>query len=378
MYFKDVIGHTDLKSHLRKTVDDQHIGHSIMLAGSEGAGKLPLALAYVGYLFCENRKAEDRCGNCPACKKMDVLGHPDLHFSFPFIISTKIKTSRTYQRDFIDSILKNPYLSLSQWEDTISDTNKKSIITADESQDIIRRLSLKSFDGGYKVMVIWRADRLNPTAQNKLLKTLEEPDPKTLILLIVNNPEDLLPTINSRAQLVKLKRLPDETIAEGLVSRFEMGREAADKIARIVDGDFAKAIHLAKVDGGESPYFQLFLQWTRSSATGNLLALKETCTALTAFTREQQQAFLEFGLQFVHQTIMYNYLGEEAARFSDEMGEDSAKFAKFIGDKDLNRVHDILSKGHYLVQRNIHPHLLFMKMGIDLMTVFKIRNQTQV
>lgn len=341
-----------------------------MFSGGEGTGKLPMALAFAAYIFCENRMDTDRCGRCPSCKKMNVLAHPDLHFSFPFILSIKIKTTESFQREFATSVRENPYLTLPEWEDAIDGGKKKSIISADESQEIIKSLSLKSFSGGYKIMIIWRADRLNPEAQNKLLKTLEEPEPKTLIILVVSNPEELLSTINSRTQLVKFTRLTDENVAASLSAKYGIESSAAVQIARIVDGDFAKAIRMATTETDDSPYFALFLAWMRSSVIGNPLVLKDTCTKITAYTREQQQHFLEFGLQFIHQSIMYNYVGKDAARFAEENISSGEKFAKYIVTHDLERVHEVLSSGHYMVHRNINPHLLFMKMGIDLMRLF--------
>lgn len=371
MYFKDVIGHSALKNHLIKTVEDQRVGHSLMFSGNSGGGKLSMALAFAGYIFCENRGENDRCGVCNACKKMDVLGHPDLHFSFPIILSSGSKVSAPFRRDFVDSVLKNPYLSLSEWEDMLAETKKKSVISADESQEIIKRLTLKSFSGGHKIMIIWHAERLNREAQNKLLKTLEEPEPKTLIILTTNNPEDLLPTINSRTQLVKFIRLRDEVIAEGLTKKYGTTPKAAQNLARISDGNFAKAAKIASAGGAESPYFDLFLTWMRSCVMGNDLVLRDSCVTITEFSRDQQQAFLEYCLQFIHQSVLYKYVSVEEARFTDENLTSSTKFAEFIADKDLGSIHEILSKGHYLVQRNILPHLLFMKMGIDLKRLFK-------
>ncbi len=371
VYFKDVIGHSALKNHLIKTVEDQHVGHSLMFSGNSGGGKLPMALAFAGYIFCENRGENDRCGNCNACKKMDVLGHPDLHFSFPIILSAKNKTSSPFRREFVEAILKEPYLSLPEWEEMLGDAKKKSVISASESQEIIKSLSLKSFSGGHKIMIIWHADRLNREAQNKLLKTLEEPEPKTLIILTTNSPEDLLPTINSRTQLVKFIRLQDEVIAKGLMERYGTTPKAAQNLARISDGNFAKAAKIVSVGGAESPYFDLFLSWMRSCVMGNNLALRDTCVTITEFSRDQQQAFLEYSLQFIHQSILYKYVSVEEARFTDENLTSSTKFAEYISDKNLDAIHEILSNGHYLVQRNINTHMLFMKMGIDLMRLFK-------
>lgn len=370
MYFRDVIGHKELKDQLIRSVEEDRISHALMFSGNEGSGTLPLALAFAGYILCENPDGNDRCGTCSSCKKVDVLGHPDLHLSFPIVIEKKVRTTERFQQEFKKVVRGNPYLDLRSWESEITETIKKSVITADESQDIIRSLSLKAFNGGYKIMIIWRADRLNPQAQNKLLKTLEEPESKTIIILTLSNPEDLLPTINSRTQSVKLSRLRDEQIAAGLVDKKQVAEGRAQLIARLADGDFGKALRLAASEHTDSPYFEVFLEWMRSSVTAKPQQLKETSSKIAGFSREQQQSFLEFGLQFLHQSVLFNFLGNEAAVFPGDNQEAGQKFAKYIVNQDLNKLHDMMSEGHYLVQRNVYSPLLFMKMGLDMMRLF--------
>lgn len=373
MYFKEIIGQQAVKTHLIKTVKQGHVSHALLFTGGVGNGKLPLALAFAGYIFCENRGETDRCGKCGACKKMDVLGHPDLHFSFPFVKTDKIKTCNPQMREFISTIAKDPYLDLRDWELQIASDNKKSIITADESNEIVKRLTLKSFAGGHKILIIWHADKLNPSAQNKLLKTLEEPEAKTLIILVTDSAEDLLPTINSRTQLVQCAHISDEVMASALVARFDADKTNALNIAKIADGDFAKAKKMVAANQSTSKYFELFSQWMRAAAINDYYKILTSCDQISKLTRDEQQNFLEYGLQFFHQSILYTYVGKEQARFDSEAAGFAIRFAPFMVSNDLVGFHDIFSDGHYMVKRNVNAHLLFMKMGSDMAKLFKTR-----
>ena len=373
MYFKDIIGQDSVKAQLIKSVNQGHVSHALMFTGGVGNGKLPLAIAFAGFILCTNRDVDDRCGNCPACKKMDALSHPDLHFSFPFIKTTSIKTSKTHIREFMATVLKEPYLQLREWELQIASENKKSIIPAEESNEILKALAFKSYAGGHKILIIWNADKLHSAAQNKLLKTLEEPEPKTLTILVTDSADLLLPTINSRTQLVKCEKLSDEAISNALVLQYNTPKSAATEIAKIVDGDFAKAKKMAASDNNTSQYLDLFSRWMRAAATSKLYDLVQACDSISKLSKDEQQNFLEYGLQFLHQSILYTHVGHDDARFTTDAKVFASKFAPFMVKQNLDSFHQIFSDGHYMVQRNVNAHLLFMKMGTDMVKLFKAR-----
>lgn len=371
MYFKDIIGQEHVIQYLIKSVKDFRVSHALLFTGGTGNGKLPLAIAFAGYIFCQNRGEADRCGHCKSCKEMDANSHPDLHYSFPFVKTDSKKTCRPYMREFVETISKDPYLSLRDWEIQIASDNKKSIITADESNEIIKDLSLKSFAGGYKVLIIWHADKLGTAAQNKLLKTLEEPEAKTLIILITESPEELLPTINSRTQLVKFNHLRDEQIAGVLQSQFGLSSTGAMNIARVTDGNYTLARKMASSNISTSVYLDLFSRWMRAAATGDYNNLITACDAISKLSRDEQQNFLEYGLHFLHQSLLHEYVGVEEARFDEEAKDFARKFAPFMVKQNLEGFQNIFSTGHYLVKRSVNPHLLFLKMGSDMIRLFK-------
>ena len=274
-------------------------------------------------------------------------------------------------RDFIATVGKDPYITLRDWELQIASENKKSIIPAEESNEIIKDLSLKSFAGGYKILIVWQADKLGNAAQNKLLKTLEEPEPKTLIILITDSPDALLPTINSRTQLVKFSHLSDDEIAQRLVAQFDISPDKAMSIARITDGNYAHARNLAKTDINTSAYLDIFSKWMRAAAVGDFHKLISACDVISKLTRDEQQNFLEYGLHFLHQSVLHEYVGKDEARFDSAGKEFARKFAPFMVKHNLSGFHDIFSNGHYLVKRNVNAHLLFLKMGNGMVRLFK-------
>jgi DNA polymerase-3 subunit delta' len=370
VYFRDIVGHNDLKNALTQMVKDDHVSHALMFAGHEGSGNLALAIAFSAYLLCKNRGPEERCGECLNCKQLDQLGHPDLHFSFPFVKKEKIEVSESFQRDFKNQVKKNPYLSLKDWEIKIAGENKQSIITAKESAAIVKKLSLKSFAGGYKVMIIWMPEKLNLAAENKLLKTLEEPTPRTLIILVPAKAEALLPTIISRTQMVKCRPLRDEEIRAGLMEKFGVSSEVADKAAQMAEGNFNLALKTAKDPDAENIYFTLFRDWMRTCVSPKNHDIVEVTEKIAALSRDQQGYFLEYCLSFLHEAIMYAYLGKDKARYAGASAEFAEKFAPYMAGKDLGAFHDTLSKGHRLVERNANPRLLYMKLSAEMIRIF--------
>ena len=222
MYFKDIIGQESTIALLRSAVAEGRVPHAQLICGGEGTGKLAVAIAYARYLCCTHRNGEDACGECPSCKKFDKLVHPDLHFAFP--IYKKESTKPAYSDDFIDkwrqAITDNPYLNLNQWMSHIGTENQQGLIYASQSEEIIRKLTLKSSEGSYKVMIIWMAEKMNGECSNKLLKMIEEPPAQTVFLLIAENPDLLLPTIQSRVQRLPLRPVEEEVIARALCDRY--------------------------------------------------------------------------------------------------------------------------------------------------------------
>ena len=239
MFFKDVIGHEEIKQRLISSLQSGRISHAQLFAGETGAGSLALALAFTQYLFCTGDKHEDACGVCPECKKMQKLIHPDLHFVYPVVKSTRIKTpiSDEYINEWRKLLLESPYIDLEKWLSAMgADENAQAMIYTEESGNILRKLNLKSFESEYKVMIIWLPEKMKAECSNKLLKILEEPYPNTLFLLIAEHAEEIINTILSRTQRINIPPLTQKDIAEQLVLQKRLVRESAEEVAHVASG----------------------------------------------------------------------------------------------------------------------------------------------
>jgi DNA polymerase-3 subunit delta' len=380
MFFKDVVGHSDLKAQLVRMVQDGHVGHTLMFLGAEGSGNLPLALAFGGYILCKNPHAADRCGECPSCRQISALSHPDLHLSFPIIKTANPKkdSCNDYRREFIDLLLRHPYLSLEQWELESAGENKKSLIPVAEANEITRSLSLKSFMGGHKVMVIWMAEKLNIESANKLLKTLEEPTQKTIVILVVCSTEYILPTVISRSQLISLAPLEAAVVSEALIINKSLPVTQADEIARQSEGSYGVALRIAENNDDYNEYFKIFSSWMRACVKRDAAAALAACEQIAALKRDRQQRFMDYGLNFLHKSIMYTHVGSQHVFFSNEESDFAVKFAPYIAGTDLEAFESTFSKGHYHIERNANPMALFMKISYDVMRIFRAQEKSKI
>lgn len=257
MLFSEVLGLPHIKNHLTTTADRGRIPHAQLFVGSHGSGILPMAIAYAQYVLCGNTDAENQTGNAACNLKFNHLSHPDLHFAFPVATNDKIK-SHPVSNHFIESwrsfISKNPYGSLFDWYQEIGIENKQGQIGVDEAQEILKSLSLKSYEGGYKIMLIWMADKMNIASSNKLLKLIEEPPNKTLFILIAEDEEQIIQTIKSRCQILRFPPLAEKVIEEKLVATEKLDSLAAKKIAVQANGSYSQALHLLKKDVGDEQF----------------------------------------------------------------------------------------------------------------------------
>ena len=244
MLFSEIIGHDVLKSQMRLSAREGRIPHAQLLTGKAGIGKLRLALAYAQYINCPHRTEQDSCGQCPTCLQYSRLQHPDLHFVFPIVKTDACDTCDAFMEPWRDIILHQGYFDLDDWYRQLGVETKQGIIYEKESAEILRKLSLKAFGDGYKVMIIWQPEKMNATCANKLLKLLEEPPQRTVFLLVSEHPEQLLSTIQSRVQILPVAALPESTIAESLI-RDGVPTSEAGNIARIANGSYLQARKIA-------------------------------------------------------------------------------------------------------------------------------------
>lgn len=362
MLFKNLVGQIPVKHKLLNMLHDGRVPHALMFTGPEGSGNLPAAFAFVQYLFCANKQAEDSCGVCPACLKVSKLIHPDLHLVFPIPLSKHVRTSNDLLPEFREAFIETPYLTIHDWFDNLSAENKQPTIPTDEANDILKKLSYTSYEGGYKIMVIWQPEKMNLSSANKLLKILEEPPDQTLFLLVCNHPDQLLATIISRVQQIQFYKIETEDIANGLVSEFSCSLQVAKQAALLSDGSFREAQLLLQHSDGGTAYLQNFRAFM-------LIALKFDAIKAVAWIdensrigREKQKQFLHYGLEIFRDCLMFNFGSVDLVRHSGEEKEFITKFARFINQRNYERLLEEFNSAFYHIERNANPKILFMDL----------------
>jgi len=376
MQFKDIVGQEQVKQRLIKSVKEGRIPHAQLFTGPEGTGKLALAIAYAQYICCLNRLEDDSCGTCPSCRKYAKLIHPDLHFVFPIILSEKKsdsdddkgpsgKLSDAFLVQWRETLLANPYITETDWYEVIGAENKQGIIGTTESSDVIRKLSLKSYESEYKTMIIWLPERMNQSAANKLLKLIEEPPVNTVFLMISENPTQLLKTILSRTQIVKVPPIHRDSIALALVDRYQLNPAKANEISRVSNGSFQKAISLISVQE-ENPNFVMFRQLMRLCYSNDVLGLLDWVNEAVSLGREQQKELLTESLRLLRENLMLNIDLEDISYLAGEEVDFSKKFSPFINKENVYKIFNEFNLAIDHISRNGNPHIIFTDMCMKL------------
>ena len=381
MLFKEIIGQEETKRHLRESVREGRIPHAQLFTGISGIGKLQLALAYAQYLNCPNRTESDSCGTCPTCLQYQHLQHPDLHFVFPIVGSDE--TCDSFLEQWRQIILDKHYFDLEEWHKALNVETKQSMIYEKESGEILRKLSLKPYGDGYKVMIIWQPEKMNTTTANKLLKMLEEPPAQTVFLLVSEHPEQLLTTIQSRVQTIRIPRLEADTIATALMQKGIDATKAND-IARIANGSYLAA--LKKSDESEENQQELrdFIALFRDAYTVGVLKdpvkkfeslkrLKQWSLDMadSKVGREKQKHFLQYAQQQVRENYIRN-IGQPDLNYQMEDERDfSVKFAPFIHDGNVEGIMDQLDLAERQIEQNGNAKIIFFDLCLQMIVLIK-------
>jgi DNA polymerase III subunit delta' len=373
MLLSEIVGQSEVKERLLKMLDENRIPHALMFGGPEGSGNLAAAVAFSQLILCRNRKGDLACNVCPSCLKINKLAHPDLHFVFPIAKSKDVPTSSAVITEFREAFLENPYLSLNDWFNELGAENKQPIIPVEESNNIIRQLSYTSYEGSYKIMIIWQPERMNVQASNTLLKILEEPPDQTFFILVSNTPDQLLTTIISRVQQIPFYKLGDKEIADALVKQYKVNPEIAQQAALLSDGSFNEARILLTNNDEQLSFLQHFQGFMR-------LALKFDCdkalqwidaNALTG--REKQKQFLQYSLEIFRDSLMYNFGSRDLVRLSGNEKAFLEKFAPFISQKNYEKLAEEFNSSYYYIERNANPKILFMDLLLKTNELINLR-----
>lgn len=374
MLFKDILGLSHIKNHLATSTDSGRISHAQLFVGPEGCGTLPMAIAYAQYVICGNTAVENYGGNEACNLKFGSISHPDMHFAFPVANSEKVKShavSNHYMQEWRKFVLEQPYGNLFDWYRLVGIEKKQGQIGVDEAQDIVKKLSLKSYEGGYKIMLIWMAEKMNGPAANKLLKLLEEPPAKTVFILIVEDEEQLLQTIRSRCQTLHFPPLAEDAIRAALEDR-GLPRSEAMRLAHEANGNFNKALDLKNNDSEDLVFEKWFVQWVRSAfkAKGNKGAIHELLmwgNEVAATGRETQKKFLQYCIAVIRQALLINYNVKELAYMRIHVdGFQLENFAPFIHENNILDLTQELEDAIYHVERNGNSKIIFTDLSIKL------------
>lgn len=370
MLFKDVIGQEEIKTRLIQEADEGHVAHALLFYGPEGCGKLPLALAFARYLLCSHPADGEPCGQCNNCRMSEQWAHPDLHFVFPVVKykDAARSVSDVYLTEWRAQLKRNPYFGLDEWLEDMQAGNQQAMIYSAESDAIQKKLSLKSNQGGKKVMIIWLPEKMNLECANKLLKLLEEPPAETHFLLVSEQLETVLPTIVSRAQCVALKRLPQEEIAGALVKQ-GCDSEHAKRVAHTANGNLIEAQHLLQSNADEGLFFDLFVILMRLSYQRKIKDLKKWSEQIAALGREKQKNFLNYCQKLVRENFIYNFHLPDLNYETAEEENFSLKFARFINERNVIQIMDELTRAQRDIEQNGNPKFVFFDFALKIIVL---------
>ena len=368
MFFKDVIGQEDAKQRFIREVNERKILHARLFCGGEGIGKLPLAIAYARYLSCEHRSETDACGTCPNCMKYNKLAHPDLHFVFPVIKkkSGKDTVSDDFLPEWRELLESTPYFNFGLWLKEMGAENQQAQIYVKESDEILRKLSLKSSQGGYKVMIIWLPEKMNVDCSNKLLKLLEEPPAQTVFLLVSEEPDRLLTTILSRTQRFQLHGISEQSIADTLKQRFGLQETDAQSIAHRSEGNFLKALETIHLNEENRLFFELFVSLMRLSYQRKIREMKQWSETVAGLGRERQKNFLAYCQRMIRENFIYNFKDPSLVYLSNEEQNFSSRFSPFVNERNVMGIMDELSEAQRHIEQNVNARMVFFDFSLKM------------
>ena len=376
MLFQQVIGQREVKQRLLNLVQEGRTPHALMLHGPPGTGKVALAVAMMQYISCGNRQTGDACGTCASCVKFGKLVHPDLHFVFPVLKTAKVTkdpVSDHFMEEWREMFTSHPYLSENEWYEAIGAENKQGIINKEESLQIIRKLGFKPYESDYRMMIIWLPEKMNQPAANKLLKLIEEPPEKTVIIMVSEQTDRILPTILSRTQLLHVPPLTDSEITEGLM------REDPSDPGRIRDavhrasGNFSLALQSLRDDRREHHYFELFTSLMRRCYARDIIAVNDWVDQAAGLGRERQKQLLDYGLRLLRESFVIHLGNGELNFLSEKERSFVEKFSPFIHDGNIFQFAGAFDLAANHIEANGNPRIVLMDLSIGIIKLLMVK-----
>ncbi len=377
MFFRDIVGQQEVIGQLIKEAQAGTVPHALLFCGPEGTGKLQTAIAFSRYLLCRDKgTGTESCGTCPSCVKMDKLVHPDLHFVFPVINKSKTAGRSTISDDEIgiwrEFVLENRYFGFEDWMNAIDAENKQARIFVTESESITSKLSLKSVEGGYKIVIIWHAEKMKAECANSLLKLLEEPPAGTVFILVSDTPEQMLETIVSRTQRIEFKRIPIAEIEVSLTGPgYGLDSGNARKIAHFSGGSWLKAVKALRINAESEEFLDYFMQLMRFTYARKLKELKSWSENMAAGGREWQKRFLEYCQRMIRENFICNFHEPELNYMTEREEQFSVRFAPYVNEKNIIGLTNVISDAQRDIEQNVNSKMIFFDLSLKIIMLMK-------
>ena len=375
VFFKDIIGQKAVIERLRRSVDDNRLAHALLITGPRGNGKLAIAVALANYLLCSKGNG-DACGVCPTCVKLGKFIHSDLHFVFPVKKkkgSSENPVSDDYITEWREMLSKGAYFSYDDWLEKLKLDNQQPMIYERESAEILHKLSMQSREGGWKIVIIWLPEKMKEVGSNKLLKIIEEPPKDTLFLLVSEEPEKIIATIQSRTQRVEVPRIAQEDIESALQLRMGLSFEDARVIAQQSAGNWEQAEELLSLSEDKARYLELFMQLMRIAYARNIREMRAWSEQVAALGRERQKRLLDYCQRMIRENFIMNFREESMNSMSRAERDFSVRFSPFVNERNIFGIVEELAEAQRHIEQNVNAKMVFFDMSLRMIVWIKNR-----
>ena len=375
MKFIDISGFEKEKNFLINSENKNHVAHAQLFFGSEGSPNLSLALAFISFLNCNNKVNNDSCGECPSCKKIDKMIHPDVHFIFPVAPTTKINKnviSDLFIKEWRNFILDDPYQNVNDWFNFYGFENKSPNISKDESRNLIKKLTLKPFESENKIVLIWLPEYLHLYTSNALLKILEDPPPKTFFFLITNDYNRLLKTILSRVQMFKIRNFSDEELKKEILKKEDIAENELSKLILTSDGNLNQAKKI--INSSNEDFLSFFKIWMRNCYSNDYAKIQLDLEWFNNQTKINKKAFLIYSLNLIRESFVIK-INSSLSRIVDEESEFIKNFSQSLNEEKTEKIILELNDSIRFLERNANPKIIFLDLSIEIANAFNEMKQ---
>ena len=376
MTWSEVIGQEEAKERLMQMVREDRLPHAMMLCGPVGSGKLALAIAFGCYLL--SRKEEGGTRNENSSRHIQAmlqkLEHPDLHFTYPTIKLPSMKSdykpvSDDFAKEWHDLVMESPYFTMEEWMEAMGGENQQAIITAGESDALVRKLSLKSSQGGYKVSIIWLPERMNIECANKLLKLIEEPPQQTVFIMVSEEPEKLLETIRSRVQRIDIRKTDNDAIRQALIERRGIDEDSAQRISRLANGNWLAAIEELQADSEKGLFLDMYKNLMRLAYQRKIKDLRKWSEQMAAMGREKQRRWLTYFLRMTRESFVYNFREQDLNYMTADEEAFAQNFARFINENNILPISDLANLAIRDIGQNANAKIVFFDFALQIIVL---------